>query len=492
MEKTPNRLDPDVVLNQLRYSGMLETVKIRRAGFPVRRTFQDFFSRYKMFLRVRNATGDERGKCSELLSQYDSTKTETKSKSGTNLGPKSRVTLRRVTQVFLKEALEQRLEKEREEVRRKAGMVIRAHILSYVARKHYKRVLASTVTIQKNYRAYFWRKAFLRLRFAVLVLQKHRRGQLARSLYRHLRQERRRREEEEEERRRAEEEEEERLRLQEREELRKREEEEAELLRVRQEEAELLRVRREEAELKRRLEAEELKARQEVEAQRPEEGRESGNTVGTDLPAPQAAVCVACGPGPCGPGPCGLGPCGSVEEARQMEEILRLEREIERLQQQREEGVSLLCGSSRSELQQRRSEEILRLEREASRMAEAFVELLDFGGLEQDNPQDPSDTSAPLAEEEEEEEDEGFHAEEEAALPLPDFPRAPPPPGHLRRPASSSPARLRGWGVHLFAQTPPVASSPAPPPLLPPLLPPPRVSGCGRRSGRSPRSGPER
>jgi len=37
-------------------------------------------------------------------------------------------------QVFLKEALEQRLEKEREEVRTAAGMVIRAHILSYVAR----------------------------------------------------------------------------------------------------------------------------------------------------------------------------------------------------------------------------------------------------------------------------------------------------------------------------------------------------------------------
>lgn len=39
-----------------------------------------------------------------------------------------------ILQVFLKEALEQRLEKEREEVRRRAGMVIRAHILSYVAR----------------------------------------------------------------------------------------------------------------------------------------------------------------------------------------------------------------------------------------------------------------------------------------------------------------------------------------------------------------------
>lgn len=40
-----NKFDPEVVLNQLRYSGMLETVKIRRTGFPVRRTFRDFLSR---------------------------------------------------------------------------------------------------------------------------------------------------------------------------------------------------------------------------------------------------------------------------------------------------------------------------------------------------------------------------------------------------------------------------------------------------------------
>lgn len=43
--QNPSVFDPEVVLNQLRYSGMLETVKIRRAGFPVRRTFKDFFSR---------------------------------------------------------------------------------------------------------------------------------------------------------------------------------------------------------------------------------------------------------------------------------------------------------------------------------------------------------------------------------------------------------------------------------------------------------------
>uniref|UniRef100_A0A671K5G0 Unconventional myosin-X-like n=1 Tax=Sinocyclocheilus anshuiensis TaxID=1608454 RepID=A0A671K5G0_9TELE len=365
MEKNANEFDADVVLNQLRYSGMLETVKIRRAGFSVRRTFQDFLSRYTMILRDKNHTADERKKCADLLTKYDVTKKEWQ------LGK---------TKVFLKEALEQRLEKQREEVRTAAGMVIRAHILSYVARKNYKKVRTSTITIQKNYRAHFWRQAFLRFRSAAVVLQKHIRGQIARQLYRQLLEEKRSREEKErirrveKERRRQEELrrlEEETLRQ---EEERKREEEERQRLqeeerRRKEEEEEALRIQQEEEESNRRQE--ELKNKQ-------------------------------------------------ILEHR---EILRLEREIERLQRQRDEGVSLLNGSSRDEVRQKRDAEIYRLEKEASRVATEFLEMLDFGGLEQslsseENLHDPSETTAPLAEEEV---DEGFHADDEC-IPLHDFP----------------------------------------------------------------------
>lgn len=113
----------------------------------------------------------------------------------------------------------------------------------------------------------------------------------------------------------------------------------------------------------------------------------------------------------------------SEEESRQMEEILRLEREIERLQKQQEDGVSLLGDVSHEELRQMRDAEIYRLEKEASRVATEFLELLDFGGLEpslssEENLHDPTESTAPLAEEEV---DEGFHAEDEC-VPLPDFP----------------------------------------------------------------------
>uniref|UniRef100_A0A8K9V754 Unconventional myosin-X-like n=1 Tax=Oncorhynchus mykiss TaxID=8022 RepID=A0A8K9V754_ONCMY len=354
MNKNANMFDPEVVLNQLRYSGMLETVKIRRAGFPVRRTFTDFYSRYMM--KDNCPTDDPRGRCTELLMSYDPAKRDWQ------LGK---------TKVFLKEELEHRLEKEREEVRRQAGMVIRAHILSYVARKHYKRVLTSTIIIQKNYRAHFWRRVFLRLRAAAVLLQKHQRGRLARGLYRQLSEEKRRREEEE--RRRREEE------------SRRLEEE----------------TRREQEERRRREEEEEERRRREEEERRRREEEEERQR----------------------------------EESRQMEEILRLEKEIERLQRQKEDGVSMLgdgLGGNGEELRQRRDAEIYRLEKEASRVATEFLELLDFGGLEQslsseENLHDPSESTAPLAraEEEVEEVDEGFHAKEEcpgSGIPLPDFP----------------------------------------------------------------------
>ncbi|PWA13946.1 hypothetical protein CCH79_00018091 [Gambusia affinis] len=68
----PDQFDQTVVLNQLRYSGMLETVKIRRSGFPVRRSFQDFCSRYKVLMRGVLTPDDQRGRCKQLLHLYDS------------------------------------------------------------------------------------------------------------------------------------------------------------------------------------------------------------------------------------------------------------------------------------------------------------------------------------------------------------------------------------------------------------------------------------
>ncbi|RVE58081.1 hypothetical protein OJAV_G00205620 [Oryzias javanicus] len=91
MDKKANQFDPDIVLNQLKYSGMLETVKIRKAGFPVRRTFKDFYSRYKMLLKNKTRSDDEKQRCSEIFLLLDNDKKEWKlgkTKSGVTVIPK--------------------------------------------------------------------------------------------------------------------------------------------------------------------------------------------------------------------------------------------------------------------------------------------------------------------------------------------------------------------------------------------------------------------
>ena len=44
--KAAMEFDDRLVLEQLRYSGMLETIAIRKTGYPVRSTFQQFANRF--------------------------------------------------------------------------------------------------------------------------------------------------------------------------------------------------------------------------------------------------------------------------------------------------------------------------------------------------------------------------------------------------------------------------------------------------------------
>ena len=47
--------DEQVVAKQLRYTGMMGTVRIRRTGFPVRIKFEDFYKKYEFLMGARQA-----------------------------------------------------------------------------------------------------------------------------------------------------------------------------------------------------------------------------------------------------------------------------------------------------------------------------------------------------------------------------------------------------------------------------------------------------
>lgn len=46
----PQLFDRELCIRQLRYSGMMETVHIRKSGFPIRYSFEEFSQRFRVLL----------------------------------------------------------------------------------------------------------------------------------------------------------------------------------------------------------------------------------------------------------------------------------------------------------------------------------------------------------------------------------------------------------------------------------------------------------
>ena len=58
MTKGGNDYDADLVLDQLRYLGMLEIIRIRKQGFPIHYPYDEFMQRYKCFTKYRSLPSD--------------------------------------------------------------------------------------------------------------------------------------------------------------------------------------------------------------------------------------------------------------------------------------------------------------------------------------------------------------------------------------------------------------------------------------------------
>ena len=50
-QKVPRNFDNPFVTTQLRYTGLLETVRIRKLGFPSRHVFEEFITRFGMLTK---------------------------------------------------------------------------------------------------------------------------------------------------------------------------------------------------------------------------------------------------------------------------------------------------------------------------------------------------------------------------------------------------------------------------------------------------------
>ncbi|MGH0125371.1 UNVERIFIED_CONTAM: hypothetical protein FKN15_028752 [Acipenser sinensis] len=136
-EKLPLRFSDTLVLRQLRYTGMLETVRIRQSGYSIKYTFQDFVDHFHVLLP--DGTGASQHSIREYLSQVD-------------LNPDSFQVGN--TMVFMREVERQRLQDLlHQEVLRRI-IVLQRWFRTLLERKHFLSMKQAATAIQRWWRSY--------------------------------------------------------------------------------------------------------------------------------------------------------------------------------------------------------------------------------------------------------------------------------------------------------------------------------------------------
>ncbi|XP_070687776.1 unconventional myosin-IXb isoform X2 [Pempheris klunzingeri] len=274
-EKKEMFLDEALVVQQLRYTGMLETVRIRRSGYGAKYTFQEFIEQFRVLL-PKNTTASKED-ISVLLEkkmgldpttyQIGKTKVFLKELERQQLQDMLHKDVMRKI-IFIQRWFKARLQREEFLDMRRAAILIQRSWRRYC--KEEQRRQAATL-IQAVWRGHRQRLENNRKRQGATKIQALVRGHSARKRCQSIREEKQQKEEEEKEaQKRAEEEE--RRRREEEEEARRRAEEEEE--RRRMEEEDEARRKAEEEEARRRAEEKEA-ARKEREAQKEKEEAEA-------------------------------------------------------------------------------------------------------------------------------------------------------------------------------------------------------------------------
>ncbi|XP_051143772.1 myosin-12-like isoform X2 [Andrographis paniculata] len=159
------------VLNQLRCGGVLEAIRISCAGYPTKRTFDEFIDRFGMLAPDVVEGSDERVACSAICDKMGL--------KGYQMGK---------SKVFLRAGQMAELDARRAEVLARAAKSIQRQIRTYLARKEFIILRKSSINIQKLWRARLARNVYehMRREDASIKIQKHARSRAARKTYNKL------------------------------------------------------------------------------------------------------------------------------------------------------------------------------------------------------------------------------------------------------------------------------------------------------------------
>ncbi|XP_033118504.1 unconventional myosin-XV-like isoform X3 [Anneissia japonica] len=171
-DKLPMSFNNSLVMDQLRYSGMLETIRIRKLGYPIRMTFLAFIDRYRFLVGQLSLRVPK----SELCIQILNTAGESFARDY-QIGSKK---------VFLRERLESDLEYRRSAIVKNATLVIQRYTKGFLMRKLFQKQRKSAIEIQARFRGWQARRKFKLIIRSIICLQAAYRGYQQRKKYRML------------------------------------------------------------------------------------------------------------------------------------------------------------------------------------------------------------------------------------------------------------------------------------------------------------------
>lgn len=150
--------DESLCVKQLRYSGLMETARIRSMGYPIRHTYKDFVHRYRLLLPKFDQT---------LYSDYR----EMTAKICGNLFKIGACYQLGYTKIFLKYDQDAFLEAEREQIYLKYVLILQRFARRILFRKMLNRRKEAALLIQRRWCTYVARRNFLIFRAGIERLQ---------------------------------------------------------------------------------------------------------------------------------------------------------------------------------------------------------------------------------------------------------------------------------------------------------------------------------
>ncbi|XP_068084788.1 myosin-VIIa [Anabrus simplex] len=171
--KKPKIFDRNLCCRQLRYSGMMETAKIRKAGYPIRHTYMAFVLRYRFLI-----PGIPSIKKTDLKVASEQICKRVLPAGEYQLG---------LTKVFLKDAHDGILEQAREKIIYRSVLMLQSFVRGWVIRRRFLQLRAAAIVIQKHWRGRGPRLAYARRRHGILRLQAVIRSRVLKERYAYIR-----------------------------------------------------------------------------------------------------------------------------------------------------------------------------------------------------------------------------------------------------------------------------------------------------------------